>query len=98
MSPLSSVTFSGVPPPTNSVCTEPRDPGPCLGIFPRWFYNQQTGQCEKFSYGGCFGNKNNFKTKKACESICGHGKILLLRRVTSPFLESSSLLISLGWM
>ncbi|GBL76652.1 hypothetical protein AVEN_107637-1 [Araneus ventricosus] len=97
MSPLSSVNFPGVPPPTNSVCMEPKDSGPCMALFPRWFYNQQTGQCEEFTYGGCSGNKNNFKTKNDCEKACGNGKKLLLRHVTSPFLESKSLLICLGW-
>jgi hypothetical protein len=30
--------------------------------------------CEKFHYGGCFGNGNNFETKNDCKNKCGNGK------------------------
>mgnify|MGYP000668138665 CR=1 FL=1 len=33
-------------------------------------FNEKTGRCETFSYGGCQGNDNNFKTKSACEQAC----------------------------
>jgi hypothetical protein len=36
-----------------------------------YFYNGATGQCEKFTYGGCKGNENNFDTKAECENRCG---------------------------
>ncbi|CAL1266717.1 unnamed protein product [Larinioides sclopetarius] len=42
--------------------------------MPRFFFNQESRQCEQFNYGGCRGNKNNFKTKEDCESKCGSGK------------------------
>jgi len=43
----------------------------CEAAFPRFFFNKKTGKCEKFVYGGCGGNKNNFKTKISCEITCG---------------------------
>ncbi len=52
------------------ICTLPSDPGPCDGVFPRWSHNPQTGQCERFIWGGCEGNANNFRTREACEQAC----------------------------
>lgn len=46
------------------------DPGPCRGIFARWFYDAETDRCARFLYGGCEGNANNFETRQACESVC----------------------------
>ena len=37
------------------ICTK-KDPGPCRAAFPKYFYNVETGRCEKFIYGGCRGN------------------------------------------
>ncbi|CAL1266706.1 unnamed protein product [Larinioides sclopetarius] len=55
-------------------CQQPKEVGPCRAIMPRFFFNQESRQCEQFNYGGCRGNKNNFKTKEDCESKCGSGK------------------------
>uniref|UniRef100_A0A8D2L088 BPTI/Kunitz inhibitor domain-containing protein n=1 Tax=Varanus komodoensis TaxID=61221 RepID=A0A8D2L088_VARKO len=57
-------------PQTPHTCWLPSDPGPCDGYFPRYFYNSASKKCEKFIYGGCGGNKNNFKTLKECERTC----------------------------
>ncbi|XP_078681218.1 BPTI/Kunitz domain-containing protein-like [Branchiostoma floridae x Branchiostoma belcheri] len=51
-------------------CEQPKDVGPCDGLFPRWFYNSLTGECEPFDYGGCDGNSNNFQTQEECEDTC----------------------------
>ena len=53
------------------VCHLPKKTGPCRGSFSKYFYNGATGQCEKFTYGGCKGNENNFDTKAECENKCG---------------------------
>jgi hypothetical protein len=47
--------------------------GPCRGSFRKYFYNGATEQCEKFTYGGCKGNLNNFDTQAECENRCGGG-------------------------
>ncbi|XP_078670894.1 uncharacterized protein LOC144911013 isoform X1 [Branchiostoma floridae x Branchiostoma belcheri] len=51
-------------------CLEPKESGNCRAAFRRVFFNQETGQCENFIYGGCGGNGNNFETKEECENIC----------------------------
>uniref|UniRef100_A0A0K8W2P0 Kunitz-type proteinase inhibitor kalicludin-3 n=1 Tax=Bactrocera latifrons TaxID=174628 RepID=A0A0K8W2P0_BACLA len=51
-------------------CYQPREIGRCFGIFPRFSFNLNTKRCEKFVYGGCDGNANNFESKEACEKLC----------------------------
>ena len=42
--------------------------------MPRYFYNQTSGQCDKFIYGGCQGNSNNFPTFEICQEKCQTGE------------------------
>nr|XP_015922257.1 kappaPI-actitoxin-Avd3c-like isoform X2 [Parasteatoda tepidariorum] len=51
-------------------CTLPTDSGPCKAYFIRYGFNCCSQKCEKFIYGGCLGNKNNFSTKDECEKAC----------------------------
>ncbi|PSC76067.1 Papilin [Micractinium conductrix] len=51
-------------------CNQPKAVGPCRGRIERWFYNKQSAQCEQFMWGGCKGNKNNFKDQMSCEYAC----------------------------
>ncbi|RUS81901.1 hypothetical protein EGW08_010328, partial [Elysia chlorotica] len=39
----------------------------------RWFYNQRTRRCEQFTYLGCRGNANNFRSIDECQSRCVKG-------------------------
>ena len=41
--------------PLNDVCYLIPDPGPCEGYFPRYYYDQDTGKCKEFIWGGCGG-------------------------------------------
>ena len=59
------------------MCEQPLDGGPCQGEFPRWFYDDQTGECRNFTYGGCQGNKNRFTSLEACQNSCSHKKQIL---------------------
>nr|KAI8740359.1 papilin-like [Biomphalaria glabrata] len=54
------------------VCRLPKVVGVCKSVKERYFYNYKTSQCEKFMYGGCLGNNNNFETLEECQSRC-HG-------------------------
>ena len=48
-------------------CYMEQDFGHCKALIPRFYYNLSTGNCEEFTFGGCGGNENNFKTKSECE-------------------------------
>ncbi|GBM17505.1 Papilin [Araneus ventricosus] len=51
-------------------CNLEKEVGPCRAAFRRYFFNKRTGQCEKFIYGGCQGNENNFESQQECENHC----------------------------
>nr|AXL95648.1 conkunitzin [Conus ermineus] len=52
------------------VCQEPQQVGLCRAAFRRWFYNRNSMMCERFIYGGCGGNRNNFQTFSECRDQC----------------------------
>ncbi|XP_035896391.1 papilin isoform X2 [Anopheles stephensi] len=43
----------------------------CTQYEARFFYDTQTASCAVFTYTGCGGNGNNFKTAEECEQACG---------------------------
>ena len=53
-----------------TVCAQPQVVGRCRAAFPRYWFNSQTNRCERFTYGGCGGNENNFKTLQECQRRC----------------------------
>ncbi|XP_071965848.1 uncharacterized protein [Antedon mediterranea] len=52
------------------ICNLDKEAGHCRAKFLRYYWNKNTKQCEQFTYGGCDGNKNNFKTIERCEDKC----------------------------
>ncbi|KAJ8036118.1 Papilin [Holothuria leucospilota] len=52
------------------VCAQSIAVGPCTDFYPSWGFSSQTGECELFSYSGCGGNGNNFRTRAECMSTC----------------------------
>ncbi|XP_067907458.1 tauPI-stichotoxin-Hcr2d-like [Heterodontus francisci] len=58
---------------SQNVCLLPKVVGPCKALFPRYYYNMETQMCEKFAYGGCRGNGNNFETMEECVLQCQGG-------------------------
>ena len=53
-----------------SDCLLPKVTGLCRARFPRFYFNEAKGRCEGFTFGGCGGNGNNFKTLKECQQTC----------------------------
>jgi hypothetical protein len=41
--------------------------GICTGNYEQFYYDPAYKQCVAFTYGGCLGNANRFKTKLDCE-------------------------------
>jgi len=55
--------------PTN-FCLQAREPGHCSGEERRFGYNPLTDTCVDYTYSGCGGTLNNFKTLEKCTEIC----------------------------
>ncbi|XP_049909485.1 kunitz-type protease inhibitor 2-like isoform X3 [Epinephelus moara] len=51
-------------------CVKAPETGPCKAYKVRYFSNSTSKSCEKFVYGGCGGNRNNFQDEKACMQRC----------------------------
>ncbi|XP_043224017.1 uncharacterized protein LOC122382571 isoform X1 [Amphibalanus amphitrite] len=51
-------------------CSQPVLSGQCRASIPRFYYDQNLGQCEPFLYGGCGGNDNNFGSIEECRRQC----------------------------
>ncbi|KAG5669428.1 hypothetical protein PVAND_017315 [Polypedilum vanderplanki] len=51
-------------------CNLPVHTGTCRASFVRFYFNKDTKTCERFTYGGCEGNANNFKTIEECQEAC----------------------------
>lgn len=51
-------------------CVDLPDTGHCSESIPRWYYNPFTEHCARFTYGGCYGNKNNFEEEEQCLESC----------------------------
>ena len=60
------------------MCDLPRETGPCLAVLPRWYFNGSSGLCERFTYGGCRGNRNNFVTLRSCLQTCARGNGIVI--------------------
>ena len=54
----------------SAICALDMDVGPCRGRFIRWFYDVSTHKCMEFTYGGCRGNNNRFRTFEECHDMC----------------------------
>ena len=52
-------------------CSESKKEGPCKAAIDRYYFNSETKKCEKFKWGGCYANGNNFQSKDSCTEICG---------------------------
>lgn len=56
---------------TGNACNQAPSSGVCLALIIDYYYNKTANTCNKFVYGGCGGNDNNFPTGEECTRICG---------------------------
>lgn len=52
-------------------CSLPPEVGPCDAAFVRYVFNPRSDRCERFLWGGCGGNDNNFESLESCKQACG---------------------------
>ena len=52
------------------VCGIKKESGSCFASIQRWHFDSESGMCRKFTYGGCRGNGNNFRSELECQSTC----------------------------
>uniref|UniRef100_A0A8C6YIM8 Serine peptidase inhibitor, Kunitz type 2 n=1 Tax=Naja naja TaxID=35670 RepID=A0A8C6YIM8_NAJNA len=55
-------------------CHSPKTVGPCRASFHRWWYNATSQLCQKFIFGGCKSNANNFISEQDCFQTCIRGE------------------------
>lgn len=80
------------------ICILPKVEGPCLGNFPRWYYDYMDGHCKEFVYSGCQGNRNRFVTKRQCEKICNATQVAVSSDIcTLPKAEGPCQAAILHW-
>ncbi|XP_042144703.1 kappaPI-actitoxin-Avd3d-like [Ixodes scapularis] len=51
-------------------CYMEPETGRCKARMTRFYYDKKEWTCKTFIYGGCGGNKNNFKTEEECQKAC----------------------------
>ena len=68
----------GIEEQTSLICRLPRVTGPCRAAIKRYYYNFGAKRCQTFTYGGCGGNANNFRTLRDCEAKCKPSTVFLL--------------------
>ncbi|KAL3195688.1 hypothetical protein MRX96_001810 [Rhipicephalus microplus] len=51
-------------------CYVAPDQGPCRASIPRYYFDNDTQTCQRFTYGGCEGNANNYETAEQCKASC----------------------------
>lgn len=57
------------PPAADARCAQRPEPGPCKGLFHKFYYDPARNACRSFIYGGCQGAVP-FDDQQACEQAC----------------------------
>ncbi|KKQ37844.1 MAG: Proteinase inhibitor I2 [Candidatus Roizmanbacteria bacterium GW2011_GWA2_37_7] len=66
-----TITAPVLPPnsPANDLCDKIPDPGTCLAYVPSYYFDQGTGNCKEFIWGGCEGVRP-FVSFDKCQEAC----------------------------
>ncbi|MFH4974442.1 hypothetical protein AB6A40_001151 [Gnathostoma spinigerum] len=54
----------------SEACSLPFEAGPCRDSQQKWYYDNTSGKCRLFVYGGCMGNLNRFDSEHECTAAC----------------------------
>ena len=54
----------------DDACFFPVQEGVCRALIPSFYFNQQTGVCDCFPFGGCGAGPNHFSTIEQCMQVC----------------------------
>uniref|UniRef100_A0A023G1E4 BPTI/Kunitz inhibitor domain-containing protein n=1 Tax=Amblyomma triste TaxID=251400 RepID=A0A023G1E4_AMBTT len=63
---------------TPARCLQLKSTGSCRRHHQRWFYDPSDKKCKGFTYSGCKGNNNRFRSEKRCQKVCLPGAPLRL--------------------
>ncbi|CDW57128.1 Papilin [Trichuris trichiura] len=58
------------PLPARAICSLPNAVGSCRRSLSRFYYDFEAKACRSFTYTGCEGNANNFRTEAECFAKC----------------------------
>ncbi|XP_021340999.1 papilin-like isoform X4 [Mizuhopecten yessoensis] len=61
---------------TSDVCRLDSERGSCSDYTVRWYYNSDESRCERFWYGSCDGNGNNFADEQECNAACVNAPVV----------------------
>ncbi|XP_042786009.1 WAP four-disulfide core domain protein 8 [Panthera leo] len=56
--------------PLQEPCMLPSEQGNCNSNIMHWYFDNKHHLCKPFTYGGCYGNANNFISKEHCIMAC----------------------------
>ena len=62
-----------------NVCHLRKVTGPCRAHLKRFFFDNESRNCDSFTYGGCDGNGNNFDSLDECNRVCGEGRAKVIQ-------------------
>ncbi|CAM5093887.1 unnamed protein product [Eretmochelys imbricata] len=62
----------------------PQAPAVAMPQCSQQYYDRYTQTCQEFTYGGCQGNANNFRSLESCEKSCW-----MIRRSKKPNIKKS---------
>nr|XP_021001043.2 papilin isoform X2 [Parasteatoda tepidariorum] len=79
------------------LCNLPVDSGICRALHYRFAFNQTSGHCEEFVYGGCGGNANNFFIQEICEVTCGDSQTTIPKSCSGAGETGSCKAYSVAW-